>query len=605
MYRAPVKDIRFVLDELIGGDALRACPEFADYSSETADAVLGEAARFAETVLEPLCKSGDREGAHWSASGVTMPAGFREAYLQFCESGWPALRSETEFGGQNVPTALGTAVEELWASSNLAFKLCPMLTQGAIEAIQRFASQPQKELYLPKMVRGEWSGTMNLTEPQAGSDLAQVRTRAVPSGPNYRIYGQKIFITYGEHDLTENIVHMVLARIEGAPPGVRGISLFMVPKFWVNADGTAGARNDVNCASIEHKLGIHASPTCVMMFGENEGALGVLVGEPNRGLEYMFAMMNAARLSVGVEGHAQGERAFQQAAEWARSRVQGKPPVPLAKVAGSASLGTSSSPAPIIGHPDVRRMLLDMKSRVEACRALALYAAHQLDLGHGHPDAAIRAAAQARGDLMIPVVKGFCTESGIEIASTGIQVHGGMGYVEETGAAQTLRDVRITTIYEGTTGIQSNDLIGRKIGRDRGAALTAFIAEMRQSLESLTATHPKAQATRSATLDALESLRVGSGSLLLLLASAPDRAMAVSVPFLKLCGLVMGGWLMARGADVAATRLAEDSVDREFLEAKLASAYFYSTQVLPQVRGLEQILKSGSDAVVTADAALI
>jgi hypothetical protein len=342
-----------------------------------------------------------------------------------------------------------------------------------------------------------------------------------------------------------------------------------------------------------------------MMFGENEGALGVLLGEPNRGLEYMFAMMNAARLSVGVEGHAQGERAFQQSAEWARSRVQGKPPVPLAKVAGSASLGTSSSPAPIIGHPDVRRMLLDMKSRVEACRALALYAAHQLDLGHGHPDTATRAAAQARGDLMIPIVKGFCTESGIEIASTGIQVHGGMGYVEETGAAQTLRDVRITTIYEGTTGIQSNDLIGRKIGRDRGAALTAFIAEMQQSLESLTATHPKAQATRSATLDALESLRVGSGSLLVLLASAPDRAMAVSVPFLKLCGLVMGGWLMARGADVAATRLAEDSVDREFLEAKLASAYFYSTQVLPQVRGLEQILKSGSDAVVSADVALI
>jgi alkylation response protein AidB-like acyl-CoA dehydrogenase len=605
MYHAPVKDIRFVLDELIGGDALRACPEFADYSSETADAVLGEAARFAETVLEPLCKSGDREGAHWSASGVTMPAGFREAYLQFCENGWPALRSETEFGGQNVPTVLGTAVEELWASANLAFKLCPMLTQGAIEAIQRFASQPQKELYLPKMVRGEWSGTMNLTEPQAGSDLAQVRTRAVPSGPNYRIYGQKIFITYGEHDLTENIVHMVLARIEGAPPGVRGISLFMVPKFWVNADGKAAARNDVNCASIEHKLGIHASPTCVMMFGENEGALGVLVGEPNRGLEYMFAMMNAARLSVGVEGHAQGERAFQQAAEWARSRVQGKPPVPLAKVAGSASLGTSSSPAPIIGHPDVRRMLLDMKSRVEACRALALYAAHQLDLGHGHPDPATRAAAQARGDLMIPIVKGFCTESGIEIASTGIQVHGGMGYVEETGAAQTLRDVRITTIYEGTTGIQSNDLIGRKIGRDRGAALTAFIAEMQQSLESLTATHPKAQATRSVTLDALESLRVGADSLLMLLASAPERAMAVSVPFLKLCGLVMGGWLMARGADVAATRLEEVSVDREFLEAKLASAYFYGTQVLPQVRGLEQILKSGSDAVVTADAALI
>ena len=321
------------------------------------------------------------------------------------------------------------------------------------------------------MVSGEWTGTMNLTEPQAGSDLAQVRTRAVPTGPNYRLYGQKIFITYGEHDLTENIVHMVLARIEGAPPGVRGISLFIVPKFWVNADGTPGARNDVNCASIEHKLGIHASPTCVMMYGENEGALGLLVGEANRGLEYMFVMMNAARLSVGLEGYAQGERAFQQAAEWARTRVQGKPPVPLARISGSASMGTSSSPAPIIGHPDVKRMLLGMKSTVEACRALALYAAYQLDLGAAHPDEAVRAARAGARRPADPDRQGFCTESGIEIASIGIQVHGGMGYVEETGAAQTLRDVRITSIYEGTTGIQSNDLIGRKFGRDGGAAL--------------------------------------------------------------------------------------------------------------------------------------
>src|SRR6187455_3392534 len=517
MYRAPVKDLRFVLDELLGTEQLRACPEFSEYSSETADAVLGEAARFAEMVLEPLCKSGDREGAHWSPDGVTMPEGFKEAYQQFCENGWPALRAETAFGGQNVPTALGTAVEELWAGSNLAFKLCPMLTQGAIEAIQHFGSPQQKQLYLPKMVSGEWTGTMNLTEPQAGSDLAQVRTRATPNGPNYRIYGQKIFITYGEHDLVENIVHMVLARIDGAPPGVRGISLFMVPKFWVNADGKPGPRNDLFCASIEHKLGIHASPTCVMMYGENEGALGLLVGEPNRGLEYMFVMMNAARLSVGLEGYAQGERAFQQAAEWARSRVQGKPPVSIKKVAGSASMGTSSSPAPIIGHPDVKRMLLGMKSTVEACRALALYAAHQLDIGAAHSDDAVRAAHQLRGDLLIPIVKGFCTESGIEIASTGIQVHGGMGYVEETGAAQTLRDVRITSIYEGTTGIQSNDLIGRKFGRDRGAALQAFVAEMQASLAALTPADPAALRTRDAALDALARLRSAADSLLGLL----------------------------------------------------------------------------------------
>ncbi len=604
MYRAPVKDIRFVLDELIGTDALRACPEFAEYSSETADAVLGEAARFAETVLEPLSRSGDREGAHWTASGVTMPAGFKEAYQQFCENGWASLRSEPEFGGQNMPAVLGTAVEELWAASNLAFKLCPMLTLGAIEALQRFAAPRYQQLYLPKMVSGEWTGTMNLTEPQAGSDLAQVRTRAVPAGPNYRIHGQKIFITYGEHDLTSNIVHMVLARIDGAPPGVRGISLFMVPKFWVNEDGTPGARNDLYCASIEHKLGIHASPTCVMMYGENEGALGLLVGEANRGLEYMFVMMNAARLSVGLEGYAQGERAYQQAAEWARTRVQGKPPVPLHKVAGSASLGTSSSPAPIIGHPDVKRMLLDMKSRTEACRALALYAAHQLDIGRAHPDEAVRAAAQARGDLLIPVVKGFCTESGIEIASTGIQVHGGMGYVEETGAAQTWRDVRITAIYEGTTGIQSNDLIGRKFGRDRGATLTAFLDEMQQSLQALAPADPAAQRAREAALDAVERLRGAAQSLLLQLASAPDRAMAVSVPFLKFCGYAIGGWLMARAADIAARRVAEGR-DREFFAAKLSTARFYATQVLPQVLALEATVRHGSEAVIDADPAFI
>jgi acyl-CoA dehydrogenase len=361
----------------------------------------------------------------------------------------------------------------------------------------------------------------------------------------------------------------------------------------------------VNCASIEHKLGIHASPTCVMMYGENEGALGVLVGEANRGLEYMFVMMNAARLSVGLEGYAQGERAFQQAVEWARTRIQGKPPVSLAKVAGSASLGTGSSPAPIIGHPDVKRMLLGMKSTVEACRALALYAAYQLDLGEAHPDPALRSAAQIRGDLLIPIVKGFCTECGIEIANVGIQVHGGMGYVEETGAAQILRDARITAIYEGTTGIQSNDLIGRKFGRDRGAALGGFIEEMRQSLLGLSPEHAVALKVRDAALDALGRLRAAADVVLSQLASSPDRAMAVSVPFLKFCGLTVGGWLMARAAVVAAQKLAHGSADTEFFEAKLASAHFYAAQVLSQVLTLEQIVSQGSDAVVGTDAALI
>jgi acyl-CoA dehydrogenase len=604
-YRAPVKDLRFVLDELIGYESFAACPDFADYSSETSAAILDEAAKFAEGVLDPLCKLGDREGARWTADGVTMPLGFREAYNQFCASGWPALRSDTQFGGQNVPTVLGTAVEELWASSNLAFKLCPMLTQGAIEAIQEFGTPQQKHLYLPKMVSGEWTGTMNLTEPQAGSDLAQVRARAVPAGPNYRLYGQKIFITYGEHDLTENIVHMVLARIEGSPPGVRGISLFIVPKFWVNADGTAGARNDVFCASIEHKLGIHASPTCVMTYGDNEGALGTLVGEANRGLEYMFVMMNVARLSVGLEGYAQGERAFQQAVEWARARVQGKPPVTMARISGSASMGTGSSPAPIIGHPDVKRMLLEMKSTVEASRALALYAAAQLDLARAHPDAAVRASHQARGDLLIPIVKGFCTENGIDVASTGIQVHGGMGYVEETGAAQTLRDVRITAIYEGTTGIQSNDLIGRKVGRDGGVALNQLIEEMRASLEAMSSTDPTARKVKTATISGVERLREATTSLLGALATSPDRAMAVSVPFLKLCGVVIGGWLLARSADIAARQLAAGAPDVEFLRGKLATSWFYAGQVLPRALMLESIVSQGADAVVGTDAASI
>ncbi|MBC8026821.1 MAG: acyl-CoA dehydrogenase [Steroidobacteraceae bacterium] len=604
-YRAPVKEIRFVLDELIGYESFAACPAFADYSSETSAAILDEAAKFAEGVLDPLCKPGDREGARWSADGVTMPQGFREAYNQFCASGWPALRSDVQYGGQGVPTVLGTAVEELWAAANLAFKLCPMLTQGAIEAVHQFGTPQQKHLYLSKMVSGEWTGTMNLTEPQAGSDLAQVRTRAVPAGPNYRLYGQKIFITYGEHDLTENIVHMVLARIEGAPPGVRGISLFIVPKFWVNADGTAGARNDVFCASIEHKLGIHASPTCVMTYGDNEGALGLLVGEANRGLEYMFVMMNVARLSVGLEGYAQGERAFQQAVDWARARVQGKPPVTMAKIAGSASMGTGSSPQPIIGHPDVKRMLLEMKSTVEASRALALYAASQLDIGASHPDEAVRATAQTRGDLLIPIVKGYCTENGIDVASTGIQVHGGMGYVEETGAAQTLRDVRITAIYEGTTGIQSNDLIGRKFGRDGGAALGLLVAEMQSSLESLSSTDPTVQKIKVAAIAGVGKLRDAAATLLGALTTSPDRAMAVSVPFLNLCGVVIGGWLMARSADIAARKLEAGAGDVEFLRGKIATARFYAGQVLPRALMLESVVSQGADAVVGIDAALI
>jgi len=594
MYRAPIKDIRFVLRELIGESGLQACPAFADYSFDLADAVLEEAGKFSENVLDPIYKSGDRDGARWSPAGVTSPPGFKAAYAQFVEGGWPSLRAPPEFGGQGVPAVLGTAVEELWGASNLAFKLCPMLTQGAVEALDHYGTDAQKAAFLTKMVSGEWTGTMNLTEPQAGSDLSQIRTRAVPDGAQHRLFGQKIFITWGDHDCTPNIIHLVLARIEGAPAGVRGISLFIVPKFLVADDGSPGERNDVHCISIEHKLGIHGSPTCVMSYGQGEGAIGYLVGEANRGLEYMFVMMNAARLSVGLEGYAVAERSFQQAAEWARTRVQGKPPV--------AGAGPQS---PIIHHPDVKRMLLTMKSQIEAMRALGLYTAYQLDLGRGHPDPAARAAAQARGDLLIPIVKGWSTETGIELTSLGVQVHGGMGFVEETGAAQAYRDVRITTIYEGTTGIQSNDLVGRKVGRDRGAAIGALIADMQRELDAIATDDPALAGTKAAALRGVAALREAVGHVLEAGAKSPDSLYAVSVPFLKLCGIVAGGWLMTRSAAIAATQLGAGATDRDFLLGKCATARFYAAQVLPQVQALLPIVAQGAASVVETDAALL
>ncbi len=591
MYRAPLEDLGFVLFELIGTEAVAGCPDFADYSSDLATTVLAEVARFAETVLAPLNKTGDREGAHWSEAGVTAPKGFKEAYRQFVEGGWPQLGASPEHGGEPVPQMLATAVQEMWASANLAFELCPMLTHGAAHALALTGSPAQRKLYLPKLVSGEWTGTMVLTEPQAGSDLGLIRTRAVPEGDHYRIFGQKIFITWGEHDYTENILHMVLARIEGAPPGTRGISLFIVPKVLVKADGSLGEHNEVRCVSIEHKLGIHASPTCVMAFGEREGAIGYLVGEPHRGLEYMFIMMNTARLSVGLQGCAMAECAFQQAVEWTRNRVQGKPP------------GSGGAAAAIIHHPDVKRMLLEMKSGVEAMRALTLYAASRLDIAGHHRDEAVRAAAQARADLLIPIVKGWCTELGIEIASSGIQAHGGMGYIEETGAAQVLRDARITAIYEGTTGIQANDLLGRKIGRDQGAAMTALLDEAQAELEGLNATNDAAEVARTAALEAVAVLRSAARSLLRMLASDPARAAAVAVPYLKLCGFTLGGWLMAKAASIAAGKLA--GADGARYAAKLQTARFYAEQMLPSALALGRIVESGAASVAEADARLI
>jgi acyl-CoA dehydrogenase len=598
MYRAPLKDLFFVLNELLGAQPLAGCPSHADHSPDLVESVLSEAARFAETVLDPINRSGDQEGAHWSEEGVRSARGFREAYRQFVDGGWPQLRAPAHIGGQGAPLLLATAVQETWASANLAFKLCPMLTYGAIHALELSAAPALKQLFLPRMVTGEWTGTMVLTEPQAGSDLALIRTRATPpaagsSDGAYRLFGQKIFITWGEHDFTENIVHMVLARIDGAPEGVRGISLFLVPKFLVAADGTLGPRNDLRCVSIEHKLGIHASPTCVMAFGERDGALGYLVGEANRGLEYMFIMMNAARLAVGLEGYAVAERAFQQAADYARTRLQGR---------SSAAGRGSAAPAPIIHHPDVKRMLLEMKAGTEAMRALTLYVAWQLDIAESHADPRVRAQAQARGDLLIPIVKGWSTEFGVELASTGIQVHGGTGFIEETGAAQWLRDVRITAIYEGTTGIQANDLLGRKLLRDQGAAMLGLLDEAAQEL-TVRGNCATAQVVRAEALNAVTQLRETTVAVLKLAAQDMDRALAVIEPYLMLCGFVLGGWLMARAAQLVGA--GDSAAGNEFRAAKLVTARAYAGQLLPRALAYRQIVAAGADSVAGVEAGLI
>jgi alkylation response protein AidB-like acyl-CoA dehydrogenase len=524
---------------------------------------------------------------------VATAGGWKQAYEQFIAAGWNGLSCPEELGGQNLPRAVSALVEEMWNGANMAFALCPMLTRGAIDAIEVCGSADQIRTYLPKMVAGQWSGTMNLTEPQAGSDLAAVRTRAVPTGDGrYRLEGQKIFITYGEHDLTENIVHPVLARIAGAPEGVKGISLFLVPKFLVNADGSAGARNDVHCVSIEHKLGIRASPTCVLAFGQNGGAVGELVGEGNRGLEYMFIMMNAARYSVGVEGVGLAERAYQAALAYAQGRIQGTE----AGVRGGARV-------PIVRHPDVRRMLLLMKSQVEAMRALACVVAVSLDAARLHPDEQERRRHQSFVDLMIPVVKGWCTENAVDICSLGIQVHGGVGFIEEAGAAQYLRDARITPIYEGTTGIQANDLIGRKLARDGGRAAQTVIAQMRtlvRDLDGAPGLRSLAEAL-SAAVDALErSIRHVVENY-----GQDVRSVSVgAVPLLKLFGIVAGGWQLMRSALISSGRLESggaDGPDSGFHRAKIATARFYGDHVLPQTSGLAQCVIHGSASALAED----
>ena len=491
-YVAPLKDMQFVLRELAGLDEVAALPGYEEATPDLVDAVLEEAGKFANGVLSPINFTGDQVGAKFNAGNVTTAPGWNDAYKQFCESGWSALAGEPDFGGQGLPHIVSTAVIEMWKGANMAFALCPMLTNGAIEAIKLCGNDAQKALYLPKMVSGEWTGTMNLTEANAGSDLAAVRARAEPNDDGtYRIYGQKVFITYGDHDLTDNIVHLVLARLPDAPEGVKGISLFVVPKFLVNADGSLGARNDVDCVSIEHKLGIHASPTAVLAFGDKTGAIGELVGEANRGLEYMFIMMNEARFAVGMEGLGISERAYQKALEYARERIQG------------GELGVRGGPkVPILKHADIRRMLLTIRSTVEAMRALAYVVAAADDKAHNHPDAEVRKQNQAYIDLYIPVIKGWFTETSVDLTSLGVQVHGGMGFVEETGAAQYFRDSRITPIYEGTTAIQANDFIGRKMAKEGGATIKAVLETMKSTLKEVEAQQGDAFKAIARSLDA-------------------------------------------------------------------------------------------------------
>ncbi len=579
-YRAPLADMQFILHELIPFSTINSLPAYQEVSDDLVNTILEEASKFAKEVLGPLNWTGDQEGCSYSEGAVKTPQGFKTAYQHYIEAGWISLAANADFGGQGLPITLATPVNEMWHSANMAFMLCPMLTAGAIEAIEHHASSDQQALYLPPLVSGQWAGTMNLTEPSAGSDLSAVSSKAIPNGDHYLISGTKIFITYGEHDFTENIIHLVLARLPDAPPGVKGISLFIVPKFLVNVDGSLGKRNDVKCVSIEHKLGIHASPTAVMSFGESVGAIGYLVGEANRGLEYMFTMMNNARLAVGLEGVAIAERAYQQAAQYAQERVQGKVPQKTEKL-------------PILHHADVQRMLMLMKTQTEAMRALAYIAAAQSDLAQKHPDASIRDASQKRVDLLTPIVKAWSTEQAIEIASLGVQVHGGMGYIEETGAAQHLRDARITTIYEGTTGIQAGDLLGRKIIRDEGQEAKNFFKEIQASVTDLKRSPSEELQTIGHALEkAIAALDQAVDWLLQMHTKNPQATLAGAYPLLKCFGIVSGGWLLAKSALIASHRLQKNSGDR-FAQQKIASAVFYTHEVLAQAPGLVVTICSG------------
>jgi alkylation response protein AidB-like acyl-CoA dehydrogenase len=590
-YNAPLKDMLFVMNELANLSEINQLPGCEDATPDTVEAVLEENAKFCGAVVAPLNHPGDKEPSYWHDGQVTTSKGFKEAFRSFADAGWQGVQHPAEFGGQGLPKLVATPCIEMLNASNVAFALVGLLTDGAIEALLTAGTDEQKTRFIEPLISGKWTGTMNLTEPQAGSDLAAVRTRAVPQGDGtYKIFGTKIFITYGEHDMAENIIHLVLARTPDAPAGVKGISLFIVPKFHVNEDGSLGERNDVHCVSIEHKLGIKASPTAVLQFGDHGGAIGTLVGEENRGLEYMFIMMNAARFGVGMQGIGLADRAYQQAVAFAKERVQ------------SRAVEGSSGPVAIIQHPDVRRMLLSMRAQTEGARALAYVGAGLSDLAHSHPDEATRKTNLALYEYLVPVIKGWSTEMSENVARDGVQVHGGMGFIEETGAAQHYRDAKILTIYEGTTAIQANDLVGRKTVRDGGAVAKAILAQVR-------ATEAQLAEFQDADLAAIRTQLVAGGAALeavvdYVVANAKSDVRAVfagSVLYLKLAGIVLGGWQMARAALVARRKLDGGDGDAAFYRAKIATARFFADHILAQADGLRHAIVGGSAGVLALD----
>jgi len=587
-YVAPLKDMVFVMNELAGLAAISQLPGCEDATPETAEAVLEENAKFCSEVVAPLNWAGDCAPSSWHGGEVKTTPGFKEAFKAFGQAGWQGVQHPVNYGGQGLPKLLATPCIEMLNSANLSFALCPLLTDGAIEALMTAGTDAQKDLYLEKLISGQWTGTMNLTEPQAGSDLSLVRSRAVPEADGtYKIFGTKIYITYGEHDMAENIIHLVLARTPDAPEGVKGISLFIVPKFLVKADGSLGDRNDVHCVSIEHKLGIKASPTAVLQYGDHGGAIGYLVGQENRGLEYMFIMMNAARFAVGMQGISVAERAYQKAVGYARDRVQ------------SRDLAGSAGPVAIIHHPDVKRMLMSMRAQTEAARALSYVTAAAFDAAHHHADEAARKVNNAFYDFMVPIVKGWSTEMSIDVASTGVQVHGGMGFIEETGAAQHYRDARILTIYEGTTAIQANDLVGRKTLRDGGelaknllGQVTATATELIGSGNAELVAIGQRLAAASADLKSIVEFISANGK------SDIKAAFAGSVPYLKIAGTVFGGWQMARAAKIATAKLAESGGDASFYKAKIATARFFADHYLSTSSAARIAIVEGSAGVL-------